>query len=81
MNETLTPIEAGLYLNLHVRTIHRLAKNGLIPAMKVGRRWRFKKAVLEKWLLEDSARIHISNHATGPVFSLWGIVLWNKEKN
>ncbi len=44
MNETLTPIEAGLYLNLHVRTIHRLAKNGLIPALKVGRRWRFKKA-------------------------------------
>jgi excisionase family DNA binding protein len=50
MNETLTPIEAGLYLNLHVRTIHRLAKNGLIPALKVGRRWRFKKAALEAWL-------------------------------
>ena len=51
MNEILTPIEAGLYLNLHVRTIHRLAKNGLIPALKVGRRWRFKKAALEEWLL------------------------------
>jgi len=51
MNETLTPIEAGLYLNLHVRTIHRLAKNGLIPALKVGRRWRFKRATLEEWLL------------------------------
>jgi excisionase family DNA binding protein len=50
MNETLTPVEAGLYLNLHVRTIHRLAKKGLIPALKVGRRWRFKKAVLEIWL-------------------------------
>ena len=51
MNETLTPIEAGLYLNLHVRTIYRLAKNGLIPVSKVGRRWRFKKAALEEWLL------------------------------
>jgi len=51
MNETLTPIEAGLYLNLHVRTIYRLAKNGLIPALKVGRRWRFKKGALEEWLL------------------------------
>ena len=56
MNETLTPIEAGLYLNLHVRTIYRLAKNGLIPALKVGRRWRFKKAALEEWFLEDSAQ-------------------------
>ncbi len=50
MNETLTPIEAGLYLNLHVRTIFRLAKKGLIPALKVGKRWRFKKATLEEWL-------------------------------
>ena len=51
MKEILTPIEAGEYLNLHARTIHRLAKNGLIPALKVGRRWRFKKAALEEWLL------------------------------
>jgi excisionase family DNA binding protein len=56
VNETLTPIEAGLYLNLHVRTISRLAKKGLIPALKVGRRWRFDKAALGKWLLEDSAQ-------------------------
>jgi excisionase family DNA binding protein len=51
MKEILTPIEAGEYLNLSVRTIHRLAKNGLIPAFKVGRRWRFKKGALDKWLL------------------------------
>ena len=51
MNETLTPIEAGLYLNLHVRTICRLAKKGLIPALKVGRRWRVRKAALEDWFL------------------------------
>jgi len=51
MKEILTPIEAGEYLNLSVRTIHRLAKNGLIPALKVGRRWRFKSAALEEWLL------------------------------
>jgi excisionase family DNA binding protein len=56
MNETLTPIEAGLYLNLHVRTIYHLAKNGLIPALRVGRRWRFKKAALEEWLLGDSVQ-------------------------
>jgi excisionase family DNA binding protein len=50
MNETLTPIEAGLYLNVHVRTIYRLAKNGLIPGRKLGGRWRFKKAILDEWL-------------------------------
>jgi excisionase family DNA binding protein len=56
VNEFLTPIEAGLYLNLHVRTIYRLAKNGLIPALKVGGRWRFNKAALEEWLSGHAVR-------------------------
>ena len=50
MNETLTPSEAGLYLNLHVRTIYRLAREGTIPGRKIGRRWRFKKDTLDEWL-------------------------------
>jgi len=50
MNEILTPIEAGLYLNVHVRTIYRLAKSGKIPGRKVGGRWRFRKATLDEWL-------------------------------
>ena len=56
MSEILTLIEAGLYLNVHVRTIYRLAKNRSIPASKVGGRWRFKGPTLEEWLLEDSAQ-------------------------
>lgn len=56
MNEILTPIEASLYLKVHVRTIYSLAKNGLIPASKVGGRWRFNKAAREGWFLEDSAQ-------------------------
>ena len=50
MKEILTPNEAGFYLNLRVRTIHRLAKNGLIPGRKLGGRWRFNKATLDEWL-------------------------------
>jgi len=56
MKDTLTPIEAGLYLKVHVRTIYSLAKNGLIPALKVGGRWRFNKAVLEEWLSGHAVR-------------------------
>jgi excisionase family DNA binding protein len=50
MKEDMTPLEAGEYLSLGVRTIYRLAKSGEIPARKVGGRWRFKKDVLDKWL-------------------------------
>lgn len=56
VNKMLTPIEAGLYLNLHARTVSRLAKQGLIPAFKVGRRWRFKKTALNDWLSGDRFR-------------------------
>jgi excisionase family DNA binding protein len=50
MKEIMTPHEAGEYLNLNVRTIYRLAKNGKLPGHKIGGSWRFKKDVLDKWL-------------------------------
>lgn len=50
MKEIMTPHEAAEYLNLHVRTIYRLAKNGKLPGHKVGRSWRFRKDALDKWL-------------------------------
>lgn len=51
MKEILTPREAAEYLNVHVRTIYRLAKAGGIPGRKVGGSWRFVKEALDKWLL------------------------------
>jgi excisionase family DNA binding protein len=50
MNELLTPIEAGLYLRVHIRTIYRLAKNGKIPGRKFGARWKFEKTILDEWV-------------------------------
>jgi len=50
MKEIMTPHEGAEYLNLNVRTIYRLAKNGKLPGDKVGRRWRFSKDALDKWL-------------------------------
>lgn len=48
MKEVLSPKEAAKFLNLHVRTVYRLAKKGEIPGRKIGGSWRFKKDVLEK---------------------------------
>jgi excisionase family DNA binding protein len=50
MKEIMTPREAATYLDVHVRTIYRLAKKGEIPCRKVGGSWRFKKEVLDEWL-------------------------------
>lgn len=49
----MTSTEAADYLKMHVKTVCRLAKEGKIPAKKVGSEWRFLKAVLDKWLTKE----------------------------
>ncbi len=54
MSETfLTPEQAAKMLNLSAYTIRAYARQGIIPAHKVGRTWRFSKADLEEWVLTD----------------------------
>ncbi|WP_182352655.1 helix-turn-helix domain-containing protein [Legionella sp. PC1000] len=40
-NRTLNILEAAKLLGAHKETIRRMAANGLIPAAKIGRGWRF----------------------------------------
>lgn len=51
-NQVMTSVEAAEYLKMHVKTVCRLAKEGKIPAKKVGSEWRFLRAVLDRWLAE-----------------------------
>jgi excisionase family DNA binding protein len=44
------PKELSQLTSIPVRTITRLAQEGKIPAVKVGRQWRFIRADVEKWL-------------------------------
>ena len=46
--------EVARYLRVVPDTIYRKARQGEIPAVKVGKVWRFPKATLDKWL-NDSA--------------------------
>ena len=50
--KVMTSVEAANYLKMHVKTVCRLAKEGKIPAKKVGSEWRFLRSVLEQWLTE-----------------------------
>ncbi len=48
MEEIITPTEVASLLRIHVKTVYRLAEEGLIPGKKIGRRWRFRRSsVLE----------------------------------
>ncbi|MFH1842404.1 MAG: helix-turn-helix domain-containing protein [bacterium] len=51
-SQVMTSVEAADYLKMHVKTVCRLAKEGKIPAKKVGSEWRFLRPVLDRWLAE-----------------------------
>src|SRR5438034_11837773 len=46
----LTTEEVLEYLQVNLRTVYRLIKAGRIPAVRVGRQWRFRKGDLDTWL-------------------------------
>jgi excisionase family DNA binding protein len=63
MDETfLTTEEVLEYLQVNLRTVYRLIKAGKIPAVRVGRQWRFRKRDIDAWL--DSQRPRGGGRAT-----------------
>ena len=55
-SDLLTPEEVAQLLAVPRKTILRWAASGYLPARKLGRRWRFIRAELERWLDSDSAQ-------------------------
>jgi excisionase family DNA binding protein len=41
---------AATYLNIHYKTLERMARVGEIPATKSGRSWQFLSSLLKDWL-------------------------------
>ena len=57
IEETFLTTEQVLeYLQVNLRTVYRLIKAGKIPAVRVGRQWRFRKRDLDAWLDSQRAR-------------------------
>lgn len=43
------------YLRVTHRTIYRLIRSGELPAVRIGRQWRFRRTDLDQWLDRQSA--------------------------
>jgi excisionase family DNA binding protein len=43
-------VEAAMLLRMHPRTLRAKARKRLVPAIQVGRRWRFRASTLNSWL-------------------------------
>jgi excisionase family DNA binding protein len=50
--EILTAKEVAQYLKVHPLTVHKYAREGKIPAFKIGTDWRFHKHYIDKWIKE-----------------------------
>ena len=48
--DILTVQELHSYLKIPKPTLYALAQNGRIPAAKVGKHWRFRRADIDGWL-------------------------------
>ena len=48
--DVLTLNEVAEYLRIPRSTTYKLAQEGKIPGIKVGRHWRFHREVVDEWL-------------------------------
>jgi excisionase family DNA binding protein len=52
----LTTDEVLEYLQVNLRTVYRLIKAGKLPAVRVGRQWRFRRSDIDAWLEGERVR-------------------------
>ena len=46
----LDEVQAGKLLGLHPKTLQRLARREELPAVRIGRYWRFRASALNAWI-------------------------------
>jgi excisionase family DNA binding protein len=54
LREVMDIRQASEYLGISGDTLYRYASEGFIPAFKLGNRWRFKRSLLDAWMVKMS---------------------------
>ncbi len=65
--DIMTLEEVARYLKVKPQTIYTWAQEKRIPAAKLGKEWRFKKSMIDKWFLNHiDSKFHdvADNHET-----------------
>ena len=53
MENLMDILQVAEYLQMNKMTVYKLARQGKIPAFKVASEWRFKKELIEQWLMNQ----------------------------
>jgi excisionase family DNA binding protein len=69
-HKILTVREVAEYLRLSEAKVYRLANEGQIPGIRLGKAWRFREDLLDEWLVEQSRQeLHSPGQFSGAVQS------------
>ena len=61
--DIMTTRELAGYLKLHEITICKYAANGEIPAIRIGRVWRFDKEAIDEWIIKGQNQTQNRNES------------------
>ena len=50
----MTVKDVAEYLRMSEAKVYKLTKEGVLPAVRIGKTWRFRKDLLDAWLEESS---------------------------
>ena len=54
LREVMDIRQAAEYLGISADSLYGYASDGVVPAFKLGNRWRFKRSLLDAWMVEQS---------------------------
>jgi excisionase family DNA binding protein len=63
--DVLTTKDVADLLQVSHATVCKLARQGALPAFRVGTEWRFERQLLEDWVRRQSA--HVAAHGERPL--------------
>jgi len=55
LREVMDIRQAAEYLGISADTLYRYASEGFVPAFRLGNRWRFKRSLLDAWMVQMSS--------------------------
>lgn len=50
----MTIQDVARYLRISEAKVYELARNGMIPALRIGKSWRFQKDLLKQWVRKSA---------------------------
>lgn len=56
MDQLMTVAQLAQYLNVRRATLYRWAYHGVIPAIRLGKLWRFPKTEIDAWIKSNQVQ-------------------------